>query len=85
MDTKLGGIEIPATQRNLISSISEKAGGRGGCFDVFVWRDDQVLFCESKRQGQDQLRKTQKRWMDGAIAAGVQETSLLVVEWSPAS
>jgi hypothetical protein len=28
------------------------------------------------------LRVTQLRWMDAALACGVCETSLLVVEWS---
>jgi predicted dithiol-disulfide oxidoreductase (DUF899 family) len=74
-------VDIPERQSELLKSISVESKAPGGCFDVFAWRGDDVLFCESKRRDHDHLRDSQRRWMDAALACGVPEASLLVVEW----
>jgi hypothetical protein len=51
-------------------------------FDVFVWKDDQILFCEAKRTGKDKLTAPQLRFIEGAIAFGIRPEALLIVEWS---
>ncbi|HEY6185773.1 MAG TPA: hypothetical protein VIW67_26260 [Terriglobales bacterium] len=55
---------------------------RQGCFDVFVWKNDNILFAESKRAGRDRIRPTQVRWLEAALEAGLSVESLLVVEWN---
>lgn len=55
---------------------------KGVCFDVFAWKDDHVLFCEAKQRAKDELRPTQPRWLDGAVALGIDAKSFLVVELS---
>lgn len=81
-DAKLGpSISLPPEQQNLINRISEKLRSKGGCFDVFAWKEDQVLFCDPKWLNRDKLRATQFRWMDAALTIGLREDDLLVVEW----
>jgi hypothetical protein len=73
-------INLP--QSEFTSLITTKAGKPGGCFDIFAWRGENVMFCELKRHSRDKLRESQRHWMDAALASGVPEASLLVVEWS---
>jgi hypothetical protein len=66
----------------LLHGIYEQAGARVGCFDVFCWKDDSVVFAESKRAGRDRIRPTQLRWIEAALDSGLEPESLLIVEWS---
>lgn len=52
-----------------------------GCWDVVAWKDDRLVFAESKRAKQDALRSTQMRWRDAALQSGCNENDLVVVEW----
>ena len=80
-DTKLGGVEIPAMQNAFLRSL-KKAVGKGGIFDVFAWRDNEFIFCESKEQGKDKFQDTQTRWIKSVLELGVPRENLLIVEWS---
>jgi hypothetical protein len=76
-------VELPAEQRKLLLDIYGRAGTSKGCWDVFCWRDDvQHLFAESKRQGRDRIRDTQRRWLEAAIKCSLPLASFLVVEWT---
>jgi len=75
-------VEIPEPKLQLLEQISTVAGARGGCFDVFTWRAEEIIFAESKRAGRDRFRSSQLRWLDAALQLGLPATSILVVEWS---
>jgi len=75
-------IEIPDAKREFIEALTRSIGRVGGCFDVFAWRDDELIFCETKRRGHDQLRQPQLGWIEAALVAGISSDRLLVVEWS---
>ena len=72
--------ELPALQKAILDFIQSKAGA-GGCFDVMCWRNNVVLFVESKWKGHDQLRDSQRRWLQAALDAGFPLSSFLIVEW----
>jgi hypothetical protein len=74
-------IELPSEQNQLLPRIYKEAGSNKGCWDVFCWKGESYLFAESKRQGRDKIRDTQRRWLEAAINCGVPLTSFLVVEW----
>jgi|SRR5579864_5916094 len=74
---------IPADKEHLLKTIW-KTAKTSACFDVFAWRDDQILFCEAKRTGKDRFTVPQVRFIEGALASGIRPASLLVVEWSEA-
>ena len=74
--------ELPTRRQDLLNQIYATAGSRSGCFDVFVWKGDAVVFAESKRKKRDRIRKTQVRWLEAALAHGISPFQLLVVEWS---
>ena len=73
---------LPEQAESLLKRIRIRAGIDGGCFDVFVWKEDEIMFAESKRAGRDRFRASQLRWLDGALQSGLQVRSFLVVEWS---
>jgi hypothetical protein len=75
-------VKLPPRQQRLLLDIYEKAGSDKGCWDVFCWREGTVyLFAESKRQGRDRIRDSQRQWLDAAIKCGLPLASFLVVEW----
>jgi hypothetical protein len=74
---------LPKERHALIDRIKNKAGCRGGCLDVFVWRGNQVRFIELKRKGKDSIRETQKKWIEAACRCGIRMSDLLIVEWHP--
>jgi hypothetical protein len=77
-----GGVTLPPDKMRLLQEIYARAGSRAGCFDVFCWKGDSLVFAESKRKAKDRIRATQLRWLEAAISSGVPLDSLLIVEWS---
>lgn len=76
--------DVPAEHLALLDRIYQRAGNRSGCFDVYAWKEDRVLFAEAKRAQQDRIRSSQLRWLNAALDVGVPLGSFLVVEWSVA-
>ena len=77
-----GRVSLPIDSEGLLKQIWRRSEQRVGCFDVYAWRGEQLLFCEAKRQGKDRIRLSQRRWIEAAIFEGVAPDSLLIVEWS---
>jgi len=73
--------DLPGCKQCLLEKIREKAGCRGGCFDVFAWRGRKHRFIELKRHQKDRIRETQKRWLGAAMRCGIKMCDLLIVEW----
>ena len=61
-----GRVSLPDDREGFLNQIWRRSGQRGGCFDVYAWRGEQVLFCEAKRQGKDRIRSSQRRWIEAA-------------------
>jgi hypothetical protein len=74
-------IELPQMPSALLQKVETMTGVRGGCWDVFAWRGDDVLFIESKQHRRDRLRPTQKIWLETAIGCDVPLSAFAVVEW----
>jgi hypothetical protein len=78
-DTNLSnGVTLPCERHAMLNKV---AWSSGGCFDVFAWRGDDVLFCECKHHKTDVLRDAQLRWIDVALDGGLGANNLLVAEW----
>ncbi len=73
-------IPIPEDKENLLKRIW-KAGKTTACFDVFLWKNGDILFCESKHKGKDKLTKAQTKFIEGALACGIKKKNLLIIEW----
>jgi hypothetical protein len=73
---------LPEEQDKLLQQIYQTAQTTKGCFDIFCWQHDMVLFAESKRKSRDQIRQTQLKWLEGAMALGLSPDSFLLVEWT---
>ncbi len=52
-----------------------------GCWDVVAWKNDRLVFAESKKQKKDRMRGTQLRWLEAALRCGCSVEDFLVVEW----
>jgi hypothetical protein len=76
-------VKLPPRQLEIYNRIKKKVGSKDGCFDVFCWKADQFIFIESKRCGEDQIRETQKRWLQVAhLNCDIPFEHFLIVEWS---
>ena len=74
-------VVLPAERATIIDSIQGRIGGKwGGCWDVFLWKEDNVLFVESKRNKKDKIQGTQRKWLEAAIDLGY-APNLLLIEW----
>ena len=65
----------------LYEIIRTESGLNKGCWDIFVWRDDDILFAESKwLEKGDSIRDSQLAWLEAALANGVSSKSFFVYE-----
>ena len=71
--------DLPPSKRSTLDLIRPEWGG---CFDVFCWRGETILFAEAKWKAHDRIRPTQRAWLEAALDAGISVESFLVVEWS---
>ena len=74
-------VELPEKQQKIIDSIRAKTGKSGGCWDVFVWKKDQILFIELKRNKKDHIQESQKMWMEKSLNYGLSGHTFLLLEW----
>lgn len=54
----------------------------GGCWDIVAWKDEQIVFCECKRQKHDAIRDTQLTWLEDRLGEGANVDQFIIVEWS---
>lgn len=75
-------IELPEQQKQLIESIRAKTGRHGGCWDVLVWKDNQLLLIELKRSKKDRIQESQISWLEKSIEFGLNLNNFSFIEWS---
>lgn len=75
-------IELPPKQRDLIECIKAKTGRSGGCWDVFVWKGEEVLFIELKRSKKDNIRDSQVSWLEEGLKSTLKTKDFALLEWS---
>ena len=73
-------VPIPSDKHGLLQQI-RRAAKTSACFDVFVWWDEESLFCEAKGKN-DRFTRPQLRFIEGALACGIPPEALLLVEWN---
>lgn len=80
MPTRSSPVSLPPTAQALYDRIVEANDGRAsGAFDVIAWRGQQTIFVEYAAPGEQSLTKSQHRWIDAALDAGVSANDLLIV------
>lgn len=72
---------LPQKPNSIPDEIWSLAKIRSGVWDVFCWKDDRVLFCESKKASKDKIRPSQLFFAESALNAGLSLDSFLFVEW----
>jgi len=77
-------LPLPEGRAGLLADIRSIAQRRGGCFDVFCWRDGEVIFAEAKWKRKDHIRDSQRRWLEAALSLGLKINQFLIVEWTVA-
>ncbi len=60
---------------------AENGNSFSGCWDVVAWKEDRLVFAESKKRKKDSMRETQLRWLEAALRCGCALEDFLVVEW----
>jgi len=74
-------VELPEKQKQLIESIRAKTGRHGGCWDVFVWKGEYVLFIELKRSKKDRIQDSQRLWLEKSFETGLTSDNFAFLEW----
>ena len=79
--------QIPALIKNdsvmsRLKKIAALNGSYSGCWDVIGWRNDKIIFAESKRSKKDRIRETQLNWLNAGLRSGLTPNNFLFVEWS---
>jgi hypothetical protein len=77
-----GVVRLSGDRLQLLKAIHQRAGSASGCFDVFCWKDDFVVFAESNYKHKDEIRQTQLAWLDAAMQTGLDASAFLIVEWT---
>ena len=66
----------------LLNSIAENNDNNyGGCWDIVSWKNDKILFSESKRTKKDFIQSTQNKWLKCSFNLGLRPENFLMVEW----
>ena len=65
---------------NEIAKINEN--NFGGIWDIFAWKNEKIIFAESKRHKKDFIQSTQNKWLKSAFEFGLTEENFLMVEWN---
>ena len=66
----------------VLNAIAKNNGDNfGGCWDVVAWKNDKIIFAESKRSKKDSIKTTQNKWLKSAFEIGLTEENFLIVEW----
>ena len=60
---------------------TENNNSFSGCWDVLAWKNDDLIFAESKHKGKDRIRQTQINWLSAALRYGLKPQNFLIVEW----
>jgi hypothetical protein len=74
-------VELPEKQKQLIDSIRAKTGKHGGCWDVFAWKGEAVLFIELKRQKKDAIQNSQRMWLEECLKSTLKTKDFALLEW----
>lgn len=67
---------------DLLNKIASMNGNTfSGCWDVVAWKDNKIVFAESKRLKKDSIRQTQINWLEAGLKSGLTKEDFLVIEW----
>ena len=75
------GVPLPYKQAKIMAEMRVANGGRRGCWDVFAWKKNKIIFVEAKRLLKDSIRSSQKIWLGTALRAGYSLSNFLLFEW----
>ena len=75
----------PITDQKILDCLSSIArlnnNSYMGCWDIIGWKDENIIFAESKRLKRDSIRKTQNNWLTAGLQYGLRQQNFLIVEW----
>ena len=74
-------VDLPKDKQKVIDSLKGKTGTTGGCWDLFLWRDNQILFVELKRLKKDKIQNSQIKWLGVALESNFSTRNFALVEW----
>lgn len=74
-------INEPWVLEKLASIADQNSHSYAGCWDILAWKDDKLLFIESKRNKKDSVRSSQNNWLQAALQTGLKPENFLIVQW----
>lgn len=74
-------IKDKITLRHLSKISKLNNNSYSGCWDVIGWKGKKILFLESKKRNEDNIRETQKKWLICGLKSGLSINNFIIVEW----
>lgn len=78
-------IHIPIADKKILILLAEIAkqntNSYSDCWDVLAWKDEMVIFAESKRKKKNSIRTTQINWLAAGLKYRLNINNFLVVQW----
>lgn len=74
-------VELPPEKKDLLDALRVRTGKFGGCWDVFVWNKERILFLELKRSKKDKIQASQDVWLERSLEHGLNATNFALLEW----
>src|SRR4030042_6004539 len=63
-------IHLPDDKQKVLDQIRSSMPSFGGCWDLFLWNGDRVLFVELKKSKEDRIRNSQRQWLEATLKSG---------------
>lgn len=74
-------VDLPEDKKNIIEKLRASTGKIGGCWDLFLWKNDQILFVELKRLKKDAIQDSQILWLEKSLEFGLTPNNFALIEW----
>jgi hypothetical protein len=74
-------IDLPDDKKDIIKKLRTATSKIGGCWDLFLWKDNQIFFIELKRSKKDAIQGSQKLWLEKSLEISLTPTNFALIEW----
>jgi hypothetical protein len=73
-------VALPVDKEKIISLIRNTSGRFGGCWDVFIWKGDRILFLELKQKNEP-IKDSQRDWLESSFKMNFTPENFALIEW----
>jgi hypothetical protein len=84
-DTYANQVPDPIEDKHILQLLAAIAKANGGsyqgCWDTLHWKDDEVVFAQSRRNNKDKITPANIKWLEAALKVGLTADNFMIVQW----